>query len=108
RLKNRLSLLALNSGQALIIAGAITALMWLAANQVVEKQLTLGDLIMVNAYIIQLFIPLNFLGFVYREIRRALTDLENMLGLLLRQPKIKDAENATELNISNATIRFDN
>ncbi|WP_268793909.1 ABCB family ABC transporter ATP-binding protein/permease [Rheinheimera salexigens] len=108
RLKNRLSLLALNSGQALIIAGAITALMWLAASQVVEKQLTLGDLIMVNAYIIQLFIPLNFLGFVYREIRRALTDLENMLGLLMRQPKIKDDQNATELSITKAAIRFDN
>jgi ATP-binding cassette, subfamily B, heavy metal transporter len=107
RLKNRLSLLALNSGQALIIAAAITALMWLAANQVVEKQLTLGDLIMVNAYIIQLFIPLNFLGFVYREIRRALTDLENMLGLLMRQPKIQDAEHASELNIAQAAIHFD-
>lgn len=108
RLKNRLSLLALNSGQALIIAAAITALMWLAANQVMAKQLTLGDLIMVNAYIIQLFIPLNFLGFVYREIRRALTDLENMLGLLLRQAKIKDAANATELNIKQAAIEFNN
>ncbi|WNO61923.1 ABC transporter ATP-binding protein/permease [Rheinheimera sp. MMS21-TC3] len=108
RLKNRLSLLALNSGQALIIAAAITALMWLAANQVMAKQLTLGDLIMVNAYIIQLFIPLNFLGFVYREIRRALTDLENMLGLLLRQAKIKDAANATELSIKQAAIEFKN
>ena len=108
RLKNRLSLLALNSGQALIIAAAITALMWLAASEVAANSLTLGDLVMVNAYIIQLFIPLNFLGFVYREIRRALTDLENMLGLLLRKPAIEDAENAPPLQVKQASVRFDN
>nr|WP_231732011.1 ABC transporter ATP-binding protein/permease [Rheinheimera sp. EpRS3] len=106
RLKNRLSLLALNSGQALIIAAAITALMWLAADEVVSKQLTLGDLVMVNAYMIQLFLPLNFLGFVYREIRRALTDLENMLGLLKRKPDITDAADATTLKLANGSIRF--
>jgi ABC-type transport system involved in Fe-S cluster assembly fused permease/ATPase subunit len=106
RLKNRLSLLALNSGQALIIAAAITALMWLAADQVVNKQLTLGDLVMVNAYMIQLFLPLNFLGFVYREIRRALTDLENMLGLLKRKPDITDAADATTLKLTNGSIHF--
>lgn len=108
RLKNRLSLLALNSGQALIIAAAITALMWLAATEVANKQLTLGDLVMVNAYMIQLFLPLNFLGFVYREIRRALTDLENMLGLLNRQPHITDTPDATQLQLQQASIRFDN
>ena len=106
RLKNRLSLLALNSGQALIIAAAITALMWLAADEVVNKQLTLGDLVMVNAYMIQLFLPLNFLGFVYREIRRALTDLENMLGLLKRQPQIVDAADAAPLTITQGSITF--
>ena len=107
RLKNRLSLLALNSGQALIIAAAITALMWLAADEVVQQKLTLGDLVMVNAYMIQLFLPLNFLGFVYREIRRALTDLENMLGLLKRQPQIVDAPDAKPLVLSAGAIRFD-
>ncbi|HEX5793315.1 MAG TPA: ABC transporter transmembrane domain-containing protein, partial [Rheinheimera sp.] len=106
RLKNRLSLLALNSGQALIIAAAITALMWLAADEVVNKQLTLGDLVMVNAYMIQLFLPLNFLGFVYREIRRALTDLENMLGLLKRKPEIADSPDATPLTITQGRIAF--
>nr|WP_240223778.1 ABC transporter ATP-binding protein/permease [Rheinheimera hassiensis] len=106
RLKNRLSLLALNSGQALIIAAAITALMWLAADEVVSKQLTLGDLVMVNAYMIQLFLPLNFLGFVYREIRRALTDLENMLGLLKRKPDITNVADATTLKLANGSIRF--
>ncbi|WP_205313584.1 ABCB family ABC transporter ATP-binding protein/permease [Rheinheimera maricola] len=106
RLKNRLSLLALNSGQALIIAAAITALMWLAADEVVNKQLTLGDLVMVNAYMIQLFLPLNFLGFVYREIRRALTDLENMLGLLKRAPEIVDTADAMPLTIAQGNIVF--
>lgn len=106
RLKNRLSLLALNSGQALIIAAAITALMWLAAAEVVNKQLTLGDLVMVNAYMIQLFLPLNFLGFVYREIRRALTDLENMLGLLKREPQIVDTPDAKPLALAKGAIQF--
>ncbi|WP_397472912.1 ABC transporter transmembrane domain-containing protein, partial [Rheinheimera sp.] len=106
RLKNRLSLLALNSGQAFIIAAAITALMWLAADEVVSKQLTLGDLVMVNAYMIQLFLPLNFLGFVYREIRRALTDLENMLGLLKRKPQITDHPDAAELQLKKGELQF--
>ncbi|WP_111642286.1 ABCB family ABC transporter ATP-binding protein/permease [Marinimicrobium alkaliphilum] len=107
KLKNRMSLLALNSGQALIIALAITALMFMATASVVERELTIGDLVMLNAYMIQLFIPLNFLGFVYREIRRALTDLENMLGLLRRQPAIADAPDARALVVSRGAIRFD-
>ncbi|MEH8020242.1 ABC transporter ATP-binding protein/permease [Rheinheimera metallidurans] len=106
RLKNRLSLLALNSGQAFIIAGAITLLMWLASTEVVNKQLTLGDLVMVNAYMIQLFLPLNFLGFVYREIRRALTDLENMLGLFKRKPLISDTADAQLLQLTQGEISF--
>ncbi len=108
RLKNRMSLLALNSGQALIIAAAITALMWLGASDVVNKELSIGELVMINAYMIQLFLPLNFLGFVYREIRRALTDLENMLGLLNRKAAISDDTHATPLKLHNAAIRFDN
>ena len=107
RLKNRLSLLALNSGQALIIACAITALMWLGASEVVTGELTIGELVMINAYMIQLFLPLNFLGFVYREIRRALTDLENMLGLLNTQPKVADVNEAKELVIKQGEISFD-
>lgn len=108
RLKNRLSLLALNSGQALIIAAAITALMWLGAADVVTGELTIGELVMINAYMIQLFLPLNFLGFVYREIRRALTDLENMLGLLTRKAKIEDAADAKPLNLIQGDISFEN
>lgn len=106
KLRNRLSLLALNSGQALIIALAITVMLLLAADGVVEKQLTLGDFAMVNAYMLQLFLPLNFLGFVYREIRRALTDLENMLGLLKRRPMISDAVDARPLQLADGTIEF--
>ena len=108
RLKNRLSLLALNSGQALIIAAAITSLMWLAAAEVQAGNISLGELVMVNAYMIQLFLPLNFLGFVYREIRRALTDLENMLGLLSRKPAIADSPEATELNVQQGSVQFHN
>lgn len=106
KLKNRMSLLALNSGQAFIIAMAMTVMMWMAAQSVMDKSMTLGDLAMINAYIIQLFIPLNFLGFVYREIRRALTDLENMLGLLNRTPAIKEKHNAEHLHITRGNIDF--
>ena len=108
RLKNRMSLLALNSGQALIIASAITALMWLGSSDVVTGALSIGELVMINAYMIQLFLPLNFLGFVYREIRRALTDLENMLGLLNKKPQVTNAPNANTLNVKNGEIAFNN
>ena len=108
RLKNRMSLLALNSGQALIIASAITALMWLGSSDVVTGALSIGELVMINAYMIQLFLPLNFLGFVYREIRRALTDLENMLGLLNKKPQVTNAPNANTLDVKNGEIAFNN
>jgi ABC-type transport system involved in Fe-S cluster assembly fused permease/ATPase subunit len=108
RLKNRMSLLALNSGQALIIASAITALMWLGAKEVVTGALTIGELVMINAYMIQLFLPLNFLGFVYREIRRALTDLENMLGLLNKKPQVTQRLHAQHLCVSKGNIAFNN
>jgi len=107
RLKNRMSLLMLNTGQALIVSAALTLMMWLAARDVVAGEITIGDLVMVNAYVIQLFIPLNFLGFVYREIRRALTDIENMFGLLRRPATIEDREGASELNVTEGRIEFD-
>lgn len=106
KLKNRMSLLALNSGQALIIAMAMTAMMWMAAQSVIDKEMTLGDLAMINAYMIQLFIPLNFLGFVYREIRRSLTDLENMLALLKRNSAISDSEGALPLQVNKGAINL--
>jgi ATP-binding cassette, subfamily B, heavy metal transporter len=106
KLTNRLSLLTLNSGQAFIIASAMTVMMLMAAQSVIANHMTLGDLAMINAYMIQLFIPLNFLGFVYREVRRSLTDIENMLALLKRKAKIIDAPNAKELIVTQGHIRW--
>lgn len=106
KLKNRMSLLVLNSGQALVIALAITVMIWMAARSVLNQEMTLGDLAMINAYMIQLFIPLNFLGFIYREIRRAVTDLENMLALLKRKSNIIEKEDAKTLVITRGEIEF--
>lgn len=106
RLKNRTSLLLLNTGQALIVSASLTLMMWLAARDVVAGNITLGDLVMINAYVIQLFIPLNFLGFVYREIRRALTDIEKFFALLKRPAAIIDAENANELSAVEGRVEF--
>ncbi len=106
RRRNRISLAALNIGQALVVSGAMTGIMLLAADGVAEGDLTLGDLVMVNAYMMQLFIPLNFLGFVYREIKRALADIEAVFKLLRRQPAIKDQPTATPLNVSKGGVQF--
>ncbi len=100
--QQRLSLGALNAGQALIVAVALTWMMVLAAQQVGAGTMTLGDFVAVNAYIIQLFVPLNFLGFVYREIRRAMTDMQRMFGLLQQRPKVADAPDAPDLVLAPA------
>ncbi len=107
KLKNRMSLLVLNSGQALVIALAMTVMIWMAAESVLHKEMTLGDLAMINAYMIQLFVPLNFLGFIYREIRRAVTDLENMLALLKQESAIKQVNNAPDLQLTQGAIEFE-
>lgn len=107
RAKNRLSLAALNCGQAFVIAASVTAIMILAAYDVSSGIMTLGDLVLVNAYMLQLFIPLNFLGFVYREIKRALADIEQMFSLLSREAKITDKPNATKLELNGGTVRFE-
>ena len=108
RLKNRYSLFALNTGQALIIAISITAMMILAASEVVSGVMTIGDLVLINAYMIQLFIPLNFLGFVYREIKNSLANIEQMFRLLDTNPGVADADNAAELQLNGGGIRFEN
>jgi ATP-binding cassette, subfamily B, heavy metal transporter len=95
--QSRMTLAALNTGQALIIAGGLTWMMVLAAQNVAAGAMTLGDFVAINAYMIQLFIPLNVLGFVYREIRRALTDMQRMFGLLRQPAKVIDAPNAAVL-----------
>lgn len=108
RMKNVLSLVFLNSGQALIIAVAMTVIMLLAARDVAAGTMTLGGLVMVNAYLIQLFLPLNFLGFVYREIRQALANIERMFGLLEQPPQVVDQADAQVLHVSAGVIEFAN
>lgn len=108
RMKNRLSLVTLNSGQGFIIAASITVMMIMAANRLVAGDMTLGDLVLINAYMIQLFIPLNFLGFVYREIKNALANIERMLDLLKQTPRIADRPGARPLRPDGGAIRFEN
>ncbi|MCW8877385.1 MAG: ABC transporter ATP-binding protein/permease [Kangiellaceae bacterium] len=97
KLKNRMSLFALNAGQALIISASITALLYLAVTRVQQGQMTIGDFVLVNAFMMQLFMPLNFLGFVYREIRAALVNIEKMFGLLKLNPKVDENEDSEAL-----------
>ena len=107
RLKNRLSLAALNSGQAFIIGLAMIAIMAMAVREVASGEITLGDFTMINAYLLQLFIPLNALGFVYREIRQALVNVERLFGLLGDEPVIEDAPGAKALAVEKGEVRFD-
>jgi ABC-type transport system involved in Fe-S cluster assembly fused permease/ATPase subunit len=105
--RNQTSLALLNSVQSVIIAIGITALMLLAADQVVKGKMTVGDLVLVNVFMIQLYMPLHFLGFVYREIRHALADMEKMFSLLHEDREIADAPNATTLQVGNAAVQFE-
>jgi ABC-type transport system involved in Fe-S cluster assembly fused permease/ATPase subunit len=107
RRKNRLSLFLLNGGQALVIACAMTAMTVLAASQVIAGQITLGDFVLINAFTMQLFIPLGFLGFVYRELKSSMTNIERMFGLLDKSPQINDKPDAKPLVISDGAIEFD-
>lgn len=106
RMKNRLSLAALNSGQALIIAVTLTVMMAMAVQDVARGAMTLGDLTMVNAYLIQLFIPLNALGFIYREIRQSLVNVERLFGLLDQRATIVDKPQAVSLPQGPCNIEF--
>ncbi len=107
RRKNRLTLFGLNSGQALIIAIAMTSMLMLAAQGVVDKAMTLGDFVLINAFMMQLFMPLNFLGFVYREIKGSLANIEKMFELLAKTPKVEDHKDALELQVSAGAMRFE-
>ena len=93
------SLSALNIGQQLIIAVALVTMLWRATQGVVDGHLTLGDLVMINAFMIQLYIPLNFLGVIYREIKQSLTDLDRMFKLLEKEREVADAPNAQQLGL---------
>lgn len=105
--KSGTSLAFLNIGQGLIIAAGVTGSMLLAANGVVEGRMTIGDFVLVNSYLIQLFLPLNFLGFVYREIKRSLTDMESMFKLLSEQAEVEDHPDAKPLKVSGGEVTFD-
>jgi ATP-binding cassette subfamily B protein len=100
RIKAQNSLSALNMGQQLIIAVALVTMLWRATQGVVDGNLTLGDLVMINAFMIQLYIPLNFLGVIYREIKQSLTDLDRMFKLLEKEREVADAPNAQQLALA--------
>ncbi|MFK8019089.1 MAG: ABC transporter ATP-binding protein/permease [Pseudomonadales bacterium] len=110
RRKNRLSLFALNAGQALIIACAMTAMMMLAGTGVRDGDMSIGDFVLINAFMMQLFLPLNFLGFVYREIKGSMANIERMFDMLEVKPAIVDQAGAEALKLSNGVppkIEFD-
>ena len=104
--KNRLSLFVLNGGQALIIAISMTAMMALAAQQVAAGIMTIGDFVLINAFMMQIFLPLNFLGFVYREMKGSLANIELMFNLLTVKSKTVEVEGATDLKIERGQVEF--
>lgn len=109
RLKSQTTLSLLNTGQQLIIALALVAMLWRATQGVVEGRMTLGDLVMINAFMIQLYIPLNFLGVIYREIKQSLTDLDKMFALMDREREVADAPGAPALALDGPPeVRFEN
>ena len=109
RLLSQQTLSMLNAGQQLIIAVALVAMLWRATQGVVDGRLTLGDLVMINAFMIQLYIPLGFLGVLYREIKQSLTDLDKMFVLLEKDREIDDAPGAQPLALAGPpTVRFEN
>lgn len=105
--RNQTSLAALNSGQSAIIAIGMTALMLLASSGVAKGELTVGDLVLINVFMLQLYMPLHFLGFVYREIKHSLVDMEKMFRLLDENREIEDAPGAVPLKIDQAVIHFE-
>jgi ABC-type transport system involved in Fe-S cluster assembly fused permease/ATPase subunit len=106
--KSQTSLSALNVGQSAIIAIAVSLIMWRATVGVVNGTMTVGDLVLVNAFMIQLYIPLNFLGVIYREIKQALADMERLFGLIGENAEVKDRAGARPLALRGAEVRFEN
>jgi ABC-type transport system involved in Fe-S cluster assembly fused permease/ATPase subunit len=102
------SLAVLNAGQAVIFTAGLTAVMAMCAIEINAGAKTVGDFVLVNAMMIQLYQPLNFMGMVYREIKQAVTDIEIMFSILSREPEIKDAPNAVPLRVTRGSIRFEN
>lgn len=106
--QNQTSLAALNAGQSIIIAIGVTLLMLLAADGVAKGTMTIGDLVLVNVFMLQLYMPLHFLGFVYREIKNALADMEKMFRLMDEKREVQDAPEAQHLKLNGAAVRFEN
>ena len=104
--KSQTSLSLLNTGQSLIIAIAVTLILWRATQGVIDGKMTLGDLVLVNSFMIQLYIPLNFLGVIYREIKQSLADMERLFSLLDENREIADAPDAMPLFTSGAQVHF--
>ncbi|MES2538751.1 MAG: ABC transporter ATP-binding protein/permease [Pseudomonadota bacterium] len=104
--KSQTSLSLLNTGQSLIIATAVTLILWRATQGVIDGTMTLGDLVLVNAFMIQLYIPLNFLGVIYREIKQSLADMERLFSLLDQHREVADAPSAAPLAVNGAEVRF--
>src|SRR5690606_22273035 len=95
--KSQTSLSLLNTGQSVIIAVAVTLILWRATQGVIDGSMSLGDLVLVNAFMIQLYIPLNFLGVIYREIKQSMADMERLFSLLEQNREIADAPDARAL-----------
>jgi ATP-binding cassette subfamily B protein len=109
RIKSQSTLSMLNAGQQLVIATALVLMLWRATEGVIAGELTLGDFVMINAFMIQLYIPLGFLGVLYREIKQSLTDLDKMFVLLEKEREIADAPGAEDLLLDGPpTVRFEN
>ncbi|MFL6662677.1 MAG: ABCB family ABC transporter ATP-binding protein/permease [Rhizobacter sp.] len=106
-LKSQTTLSVLNTGQQLVIAIGLVFMLWRATEGVVSGRMTLGDLVMINAFMIQLYIPLNFLGVIYREIKQAVTDLDKMFTLLEREREVDDTAGATPLVVTEGRVRFE-
>ena len=102
------SLAVLNAGQAVIFTIGLAAVMVMCAFEIRSGSKTVGDFVLINAMMIQLYQPLNFMGMVYREIKQAITDIEIMFSILAREPEIKDVMNAPQLKVESGTIRFEN
>ncbi len=108
-IKSQTTLSMLNTGQQLIIAVGLVAMLWRATQGVVDGRMTLGDLVMVNAFMIQLYIPLGFLGVIYREIKQSLTDLDKMFTLMEKEREIADEPGALPIRIAaSPVVRFEN
>jgi ATP-binding cassette, subfamily B, heavy metal transporter len=108
RLKSQTTLMLLNTGQQVIIAIGLVAMLWRATTGVVEGRLTIGDFVMINAFMIQLYIPLNFLGVIYREIKQSLTDLDKMFVLMKKEREVADLPGSQAIHIqASPTVKFD-